>query len=299
MATDGRYIKHTAVALASIINFCSTSSLRIQLLVYDIDRQHTDRLNDWLCSKQVSVNFIEVNPADLAGAYVHGHVSLATYFRLMLPELLSPSLDRCLYLDSDLVVCGPLDELFEIDLAGRPIAAVEDPYVSQDNFPIFDSSKPYFNAGVMIYGLHQTREIRLVEKCLDFLKKNQKPLRYWDQDVLNFYLKDNWLPLHPRWNRQARWDQAERWNQQFVRYRRGDGGRICTHEEISEAIKAPRIIHFSTASKPWIARCTHPLSKLYWDFIQDTPWADTVRPRKTLREQSGAVLDWIWSLNFR
>src|SRR6185437_3789460 len=50
------------------------------------------------------------------------------YGRLLLDRLLPTEVERVIYLDCDIMVRRPIEELFDIDLAGHPIGAVADPY---------------------------------------------------------------------------------------------------------------------------------------------------------------------------
>src|SRR5207244_3526543 len=52
-----------------------------------------------------------------------GHLSVAAYYRLMIPELL-PDMDRVLYVDSDVLFRGSVEPLQHVDLGINPVAAV-------------------------------------------------------------------------------------------------------------------------------------------------------------------------------
>ncbi|MEI4302627.1 glycosyltransferase [Streptococcus suis] len=53
------------------------------------------------------------------------HITLETYFRYFLPELLS-DWDKVLYLDSDLLIAGDLTEFWETDLSDAYLAGVSE-----------------------------------------------------------------------------------------------------------------------------------------------------------------------------
>jgi lipopolysaccharide biosynthesis glycosyltransferase len=50
---------------------------------------------------------------------VFGYISIATYFRLLIPSLLPP------------LINGPLDSLWATEMAGQPIATVSDRNLDQ------------------------------------------------------------------------------------------------------------------------------------------------------------------------
>ena len=53
------------------------------------------------------------------------HISIASYYRLKLPDLLPGELSRILYLDCDMIVTGKLRPLWETDISGMAVAAVD------------------------------------------------------------------------------------------------------------------------------------------------------------------------------
>ena len=60
------------------------------------------------------------------------HLNYATYFRYLIPNHVVE--DRALYLDSDMIVTQDLSDLFELDMQGYPVAAVEDLPTTSDKF---------------------------------------------------------------------------------------------------------------------------------------------------------------------
>ena len=63
----------------------------------------------------------------LRSARVFGHVSLATYFRILIPRILPADIDKVLFLDSDVIVRAPVAELYNQSIDGYTHAAVENP----------------------------------------------------------------------------------------------------------------------------------------------------------------------------
>lgn len=68
--------------------------------------------------------------------------------------------ERVLYLDSDTIVCQDLSPLFEMDMKGLDLGAVEIPYfhgdpfwASLNNFGFPVSTYDYFNAGVLLMNI--------------------------------------------------------------------------------------------------------------------------------------------------
>ncbi len=83
------------------------------------------------------------------------------YARLLLDRLLPPGIERVVYLDCDVMVCQPIEALYDIDMGGHPLAAVFDPFhlgikkghdIRTKNTP-FDTGDRYFNSGVLLIDL--------------------------------------------------------------------------------------------------------------------------------------------------
>jgi lipopolysaccharide biosynthesis glycosyltransferase len=58
---------------------------------------------------------------------LYERINNMTYYRLLLPSILSDC-DKCLYLDSDIIVCGDLYELLKIEIDDSYIAGVKAPW---------------------------------------------------------------------------------------------------------------------------------------------------------------------------
>ena len=109
---DNNYIRHCAVMLRSLRNNNPDADLRVYIVHQELDPASRATLVGHLSSFLPSVSFLQVEPDLLSGFPVFGHISIATYFRLLLPSVLPPILDRVLFMDCDVVVNGSLHELW-------------------------------------------------------------------------------------------------------------------------------------------------------------------------------------------
>ena len=68
--------------------------------------------------------FVRVTEDAFADAPLHLHwISRETYYRLLAQELLPESVERILYLDVDMIVCGSLEEFYWQDFEGNLLVA--------------------------------------------------------------------------------------------------------------------------------------------------------------------------------
>lgn len=111
----------------------------------------------------------------------------ATFFRLLIPNIIT-EYEKCIYLDSDIIVKDDLKELFRVDLDNNYLCGVKDCIVISNHETQHQkclgipSVKEYINAGVLVMNLKKIREDNLV---LSFLEQAKKDNMYEDQDVLN------------------------------------------------------------------------------------------------------------------
>lgn len=178
----------------------------------------------------------------------------ANYLRLDIPRALAGR-GRVLYLDADVLVLADLRPLLDVDLAGLPLAAVQDAVN-----PTYDAgkalqdwehwgipgSRAYFNSGVLLLDLPAIARDGLVERAYSVVAERPHSLRLWDQDALNVAAADRWLRLPRRWNtpplsalRRTPWI-------------RGTAGRAVPETELLAVESAAAVLHFLSPAKPWL-----------------------------------------------
>ncbi|WP_330847659.1 glycosyltransferase, partial [Streptococcus suis] len=91
--------------------------------------------------------------SDTAINSYESRLAVSSWLRFFIADIVKE--DRAIYLDSDLVVNGSLDYLFEMNLEDAYLAAVKDPSKDEDGG---------FNAGVMVLNLVQWRKENVTEK---------------------------------------------------------------------------------------------------------------------------------------
>jgi lipopolysaccharide biosynthesis glycosyltransferase len=225
---------------------------------------------------RLALTWQEVDLTRLTGARTNEQagVSRAALFRLLLPELLPPELNRTIYVDADTVVCRSLGELARIDLAGNLLAAVRDatiPYAAGLlGLPWREFGVPpdmrYLNAGVAVIPLDQWRTEGLHEEMLSILRKRRFP--YSDQDAINIVVRGRWLELSRRWNLQTA-DVSER-----------GFGWALEPRDAEAARDDPAIVHYTEFNKPWLSD-VHPLAPLWTTALARSSFAGWAHPSTT------------------
>ena len=194
-------------------------------------------------------------------------ITQASYYRLMLSEILSQSIRKVLYLDGDMIVRHSLLPLWNTDLKDYAVGAVPD---CQDgnielyhrlNYP---SQLGYFNAGVLLINLEYWREHDVVKDFMSILQKHADKLQFHDQDVLNAAFSEKKVMLPLKYNMHSGF---------LEKHPKYDNQKYA--KEVKEARKDPVIVHF-IEEKPWDSysrQPKHPFSSTFFKYQSQTKWS--------------------------
>ena len=266
-----------AVVISSLSRHHPDGPARIFVLHDGYESTLQDRVAT--SARGVELVWIAVPEDDRAGLRLpEGHyLSGASLFRLRLGELLPENVERVIYLDADVVVLQPLDDLWNFDLSDTMVGAVRDatvPWVAAPRGLDWQQfglapDQPYFSVGVMVVPVARWREHHVGEQAIELLAMHR--LAYADQCALNIVTVGRVSLFPPRWNLQAG----------HVR----DGGSLAWITEgvdaVNEAREHPAIVHFNTSvwPRPWEPRSAYPNRQLWLDELEHTAWSGW-RPRR-------------------
>jgi lipopolysaccharide biosynthesis glycosyltransferase len=186
------------------------------------------------------------------------HFTAATYYRLLLPRVLPITVSKLIYLDSDVIVRHPIEELWEADLGQWSTAAVFNPRPLNWLGLGLRREKDYFNAGVLVMDLNRWRAEHIPERALQFAAEFPGALPCADQDALNHVIAGAWKRLDLRWNQQSKFFQH---SASYLR---------VSWLALWRARSAPFIVHYSTSEKPWHTDNEHPWRELYFEQLDRT-----------------------------
>jgi len=255
MATDENYLQHLGVTLISLLENTKTPDrFRITVLDGGILPHNKKLLEDTIKRYGARLQFRTMVLENPEKYVVYGHVSVAAYFRIMLPQVYNTPVSKILYLDCDVIVNDDVAKLFEIDLGDFVVGAVAE--ASNCRMEELDCpGKPYFNSGVLLINFPRWLELNMTKTVLDFIYNNPEKLIYWDQDALNVCLVDKWLPLDKKWN----------YLREFV---------VMNKNWYDSTSFIPSIVHFSNNVKPWHYYSRNPYDYLYYKYLKLSPWKD-------------------------
>lgn len=193
------------------------------------------------------------------------YISCATYYRLLLAEYLE-AYQKCVYLDSDIIVNCDVTELYELNLGENYLAGV---IATEPTFPEKSASErkefaktlqiesvdKYINAGVLVMNLDAIRRDSMSKTFMSMVDKNYP---FQDQDILNAacYKKIMFLPRKYNVGPLKRNVKAEN---NFSKVHRA---------EIEAAYANPAIVHYAQPQKPWLSR-SFPMASYWWKYYDE------------------------------
>lgn len=128
--------------------------------------------------KSIAFYHVDVTKFPSFPNIIIGHgITQATYYRLMLSEILPETIHKVLYLDGDIIARHSLLPLWNMDLKGYAVGAVPDlleieyskEFSSRLNYP---PQYGYFNSGVLLVNLDYWREHRVVRDFVRYLQEH-------------------------------------------------------------------------------------------------------------------------------
>lgn len=274
-SADDNFALPATVMMRSVLdNLGGTPSVEFLVLDCGISAVNRWKMRRSLPAAWARVHFIAVEAEKLSAFRVDGHVSSAAYARLMAGELLSARIERVLYLDGDLVALTDLAPLWQIDLHGHPLAAVQDPVaglVGQSaqmmHWQGWDvpCGTKVFNSGLMVLDLQRWRNEGLFERAIQVAREHPDRMRWWDQCALNYVVKGDFEVLNPTWNVLP-----------HLYYAPNSAEVIYDKETIEQCLEQPKVLHFSGGRRPWKGPGRHWREAEFYRYLYRTAWRNDV-----------------------
>lgn len=255
MSFDDNYLKYGLSTITSVL-LHTNSKVNFYLLSDSRLSEKSRALVIANMRNNGKVNFVDIEPGLLDGLPLNrSYISINTYYRLLIHDLIK--VDKIIYLDSDVIVCDDLVNLWNIDISNACIAgALDEGGVMQARRLSLGANANYLNAGVLVFNLKQIRKKYndALKLYLETFYLNRKFIVLQDQDILNIAFKDDIKVIPLKWNINGRIFEV---NELDFKYSKND---------IMDALNDTGIIHYTDRKKPWKFQATHPLKNLYWHY---------------------------------
>ena len=194
-----------------------------------------------------------------------GKFRVTVLARLFAAELLPETVNRFLYLDSDMIVRHSLIPLFDGDLAGNIAAVCAEPTIYRDI-----SAGPYFNSGMMLIDRGRWMEEKITDRCMEYYRQKNGMLSFVDQDILNAVLSGRVKFVSQRWNFFTNYVYE---SYASLTDRAPWYAGICAKEDYERSRKDPSVVHFAGDERPWLSGNRNPYRAEYESYLKKTPHA--------------------------
>lgn len=270
---DDNYAMPLAVTVRSVLaNLKNKRKVALYILDGGIKPANQQKIIKSLDPEQVDISFVQPSVATLAQMSVSEEYPITIFYRLLVTQVLPENIKKVIYLDTDTVVKGDLEQLWNIDIGENYVLAVQDicqQYIGMAgglrNYQEIGISPDlkYFNTGVLVINLEKWRTDNIGTKVIKYLEQNKDYVwRWFDQDGLNGVLAGKWGELDPRWNQMHAIHDYSSWTESPY-----------TEDVYHEVLHHPYIIHFTTLPKPWQTGCKHPGKDLFFQYLDRTAWS--------------------------
>lgn len=278
-AVDNQYVQHMAATLTSIFyNSKKSEDLIINVIDGGITLKNRAYLEDLVIRNNSQIFFKEIETNLLKNLVINGHITEATYYRILIPELF-PLINKAVYLDCDIIVRTDIVNLWGHDIKNYALGAVRlYEYNAHEHLGIPKDAN-YFNAGILIMNLDKWRKENISQKVIEFIQKYPERLISWDQDALNGILYNDWFDINLKWNL-----RSQLYDMDFQR------AGLQTELAFEELKSNPFIVHFTTASKPWHLFNSHPFKGEYFYYLEKSRYPFVKYPEKLILSSKDIVL---------
>lgn len=266
-STDDNYVPYCGIMLTSLFENNKDAKIHVYLMTETMSDSNWARLQELTRKYSQNISPIIIDSRKLKDCPMHDddYVSLATYYRLLAPQLLPQEIDKILYLDCDMIIDQSIESLYNTDIENYALAAaLDEDYMNEGKYQRLEYTfeKKYFNAGVLLINLKYWRDYKVMQRCFEYIKGNACKLIFHDQDTLNFVLKDEKKEIHIKNNFQTGFIHKKR----YV-----EPGLI---NDINESVVAPVVIHYTGLNKPW-KYGVHPYKNHFLHYKSISAWSGT------------------------
>ena len=285
LSANEYYVPYVAVLLESIRQHISGNhNYDFIIMTKDIVQHSQKRLNAIFADNEnVSVRFINVSRYEdfFSHVFLRGHFVIETWFRLLMPELLS-NYDKVLYLDCDMVVNADIAELYDTDIEGYLLAACLDADTAglyngfekgkrkyMDEVLKIKEPYKYFQAGTILFNLKEFRNTYTTQQMLEFASSEQWELL--DQDVLNYLAQGKVKYVDMSWNVMYDWRYIR--EKEIIKR-----APKYLYNMYLESRNHPKIIHYAGPEKPW-NEPTCDFGEVFWKYAKDTEYSNEITKR--------------------
>ena len=258
---DRKYIGPLSVMLKSYIE--TNSGVRTDLYIAhsSLGEDEFIDIDEIAKSGDVRVHNMKITERWFSRIPVLERLPEESFYRLLAFHFLPEELDRCLYLDPDIIIRKSLRPLYDMTIGDNYIAASSHMRGYRNRFNkrrlSLKKQDRYINSGIMLMNLNEIRRDFSLDGILSCLEENVQKLLLGDQDMVNilFGRKTVFLP-----------EEIYNLDERTYRYVRKHKG--WTLDTVAEETA---IIHYNGKCKPWLNGYEGELDAFYPEVKEKGP----------------------------
>ena len=261
LACDSNYVMPLAVCLTSIFENNPENNICIYVLHSPLLDKQKETLINLAKRYNQKINLIQIADHYFSAAPTL-RWSKEMYYRLLINEVLPEDMDKILYLDCDVVINKPLDDMFGLDFQGKYLIASEqkDGQDSRTRLGLSPNGS-YFPSGAILFDLRKCTELLSYKKVIKIIEEFSKNLTTPDQDVLNIIFDGKIKALETKFN-----------NCEITNFQGGDSNRLLNHTDKKQADET-YIFHYATG-KPWNNLYSGACEDIWYKYLLLSPYKD-------------------------
>lgn len=197
--------------------------------------------------------------------------SYATNLKMFFPLYIKDEVRKLLYIDSDTLILGSLEPLFEKDMSEMALGMVLDSLAVKHKLYVgHKQDEYYYNGGVMLINVPYWNKNLCTQKIIEHVKNTRAHYMAPDQDIINVVLKNYITLLEPKYNLQPIHYRYKYSTYNFFWKQKA----YYTIKELNDAVEDPVIVHFFRflGEFPWNSKSRHPYTRLFDFYLEKSPW---------------------------
>lgn len=252
LCMNSKYVMPSLVCMTSILQN-NKNPIDFYILYSHLENQEIELIKQTVegYSKNNSLTPIKIDDNVFSDGPTFGR-SREAYFRLLIPTVLPKNLERCLYVDSDVIIQKPLNNFYNEAFEEKAFVVCQD----MGEFLLFHKERHevlnipreyrYFNSGVLLFNLNYSRNSFEVGVFSNYIKQNIKKLKFLDQDVLNALFYDK-----------VKFVNSSQYNYMEI---------LISHLLANDNMEKASIVHF--IQKPWKYTYNGINAKYWWKYAK-------------------------------
>ena len=251
---DENYARCMGASITSICLNNPNQNFVFHILASGLKEESQSKIKELADNFNINIHVYCINNDVFKKLPTQVHLPLSTYYRFILPVLLS--VPRILYLDADIICLGNIQQVFTADMDSKVVLSVPDleHLSNKRTHELGLNDHIYFNAGMLLIDINKWNDHQVADKVIGALLKEPKKFKYLDQDALNLVLAGKVKHLGKEWN------------------------RINAPDMIDDGVV---LLHFAAHPKPWSIAwaksdlCNEFTRDIYSKYEKLSPWKNS------------------------